>query len=213
VDRVAKSDPGNAGLRRDLSISNDKVGQALLDLGRVEESVSNFNAAIQIGNAPDNSEFYWRRALAKLYMNDAAAAADDAATALKLRPAYPYYAIWLHVARARAGQNDADEIAANAKNIDRAQWPWPIVALLLGLMNPGEVQTAAAAAEQQSTRVAQSCEANFFIGVYQIEKGAQAEARPLFQSAVDHCPYHFVQYAAAKLELKRLDDPAGAQAK
>jgi lipoprotein NlpI len=46
---------------------------------------------------------------------------------LKLRLAYPYYAIWLHVARARAGQNDADEIAANAKNIDRAKWPWLIV--------------------------------------------------------------------------------------
>ena len=86
---------------------------------------------------------YWRRALAKLYTNDAAAAADNAAMALKLKPAYPYYAIWLHVARARAGQNDADEIAANAKKIDRSQWPWPIVALFLGSMNPDETRTAA----------------------------------------------------------------------
>jgi lipoprotein NlpI len=210
---VAKSDPGNAGWQRDLSIFDNKVGEVLFDLGRTEEALSNFDAAVQIGKTPDNSEIYWRRALAKLYMNDAAAAADDAVMALKLRPAYPYYVMWLHVVRARAGQNDADEIAANAKNIDRTQWPWPIVALFLGLMNPDEVQTAASAADQQSTRVAQSCEANFFIGVYQIEKGAQVEARPLFQSAVDHCPYNFVQHAAAKLELKRLDDLAGAQAK
>ena len=213
MDRLAKSDPGNAAWQRDLAISNDRVGLALFDLGRVEEALNYFNAAVQIGKAPDNSEFYWRRALAKLYMSDAAAAADDAAMALKLRPAYPYYAIWLHVARARAGQSDADEMAANGKNVDRSKWPWPIVALFLGLMNPDGVQTAASAAEQPRARAAQSCEANFFIGVFQIEKGAPAGARPLLQSAADHCPYSFVQHSAARLELKRLDELAGAQAK
>jgi lipoprotein NlpI len=213
MDRLAKSDPGNAQWQRGLSISNDKVGQALFDLGRTMEALSNFNAAIQIGKAPDNSELYWRRALAKLYANDAAGAADDAAMALKLKPASPYYVIWLHVARARAGQNDADELAANAKTIDRSRWPWPIVALFLGSTNPDETRTAASSAEQRSTRVEQSCVADFFIGVHQVEKGAQADARPPLQSAVDHCPYDFVQYSAAKLELKRLDELAGTQAK
>ena len=102
---------------------------------------------------------------------------------------------------------------ANAKNVDRSQWPWPIFALFLDSMNPDETRTAALSAEQQSTRVEQSCVADFFIGVYQIEKGAQADARQLFQSAVDHCPHDFVQYPAAKLELNRLDEPAGAQPK
>jgi len=174
----------------------------------VEEALSNFNAAVQIGKAPDNSAIYWRRALAKLYTNDAAAAADDAAMALKLKPASPYYAIWLHVARARASQNDADEIAANATKIDRSQWPWPIVALFLGSMNPDETRTAALSADLQRTRVEQSCEADFFTGVYQIEKGALADARPLFQSAVDHCPHDFVEYSAAELQLNQLDELA-----
>jgi lipoprotein NlpI len=133
--------------------------------------------------------------------------------ALKLKPAYPYYAIWLHVARVRTGQNDADELAANAAKIDRSQWPWPIVALFLGSMNPDETQKAASSVEQPSTRVARSCEADFFIGIYQIEKGVQADARPLFQSAVDQCPHDYVQYSAAKFELKRLNEPAGAQTK
>ena len=61
-------------------------------------------------------------------------------------------------------------------------------------------------AEQQGTRVGQSCEADFYIGAYQIEKGAQADARTLFQSAVDHCLHDYIEYPAAKLELKRLDD-------
>ena len=181
-------------------------------MGRVEEALNYFNAAVQIGKAPDNSEFYWRRALAKLYMSDAAAAADDAAMALKLRPAYPYYAIWLHVARARAGQSDADEMAANGKAIDRSQWPWPIVALFLGLMNPEGVRTAASSAEQPRARRA-VLRGPFLHRHLPDEKGAQADARPLLQSAVDHCPHDFVQPSAAAFELKRLDAQAGAQAK
>jgi lipoprotein NlpI len=55
--------------------------------------------------------------------------------------------------------------------------------------------------------------ADFFIGAYRIEKGTQADARASFQSALDHCPHDFVQYPAAKLELSRLDQLAGAQAK
>jgi lipoprotein NlpI len=63
-------------------------------------------------------------------------------------------------------------------------------------------------AGQQSKRVEQSCEADFFAGVYQIEKGAPADARPQFQSAVDHCPRDFVQYPAAKFELAQVLEQA-----
>src|ERR1019366_2091316 len=98
----------------------------------------------------------------------------------------------LHVARARAGQDDTDEMAAHAKTIDRSQWPWPIVALFLGSTSPAATRTSASSAQQPSARVEQACVADFFIGVYQVEKRAQAAARPLFQSAVDHCPHDFV---------------------
>ena len=206
MDHLAKSDTSNTSWRRGLSIANDKAGQALFDLGRVAEAVNSFTAALQSAKAPDNAEFYWRRALAKLYMNDAAAAADDAAMALQIRPAYPYYPIWLHIARARAGQPDGDELAANTKGSDRSKWPWPIVALFLGSITPDDASNAAMSAEQQRTRAGQSCEADFYIGVYQAETGARADARPLFQSAVDHCPKDFTEYQAAKFELKRLDE-------
>jgi lipoprotein NlpI len=188
-----------------LSVADDKVGQLLFDLGQANEAVTSFSAAIQIGKPPDTSEFYWRRAVAKLYANDSAGVADDAAMALKLKPSDSYYPIWLHVARARAGQNDADEIAANAEKIDRS-WPWPIAALFLGSMSPADVRSAALSADQERTHAAQSCEADFFVGFYLTEKGAKTGARPLFQSAVDHCPNDFIEYGAAKFELMRLDD-------
>ena len=150
ADRLAKSNPGNIGWQRDLALSYYNVGKVQFDLGRLDEALNNFNAAIKVGKAPDNSFIYGQRALAKLYTNDTAGAADDAAMALKLKPAEPYYVMWLHVMRARAGQNDADEIAANAKSIDRSKWPWPVVALFLGSINPDAVRTAAASADQKA---------------------------------------------------------------
>jgi hypothetical protein len=38
-----------------------------------------------------------------------------------------------------------------------------------------------------------------------------ADARALFQSAVDHCPHLYIEYPAAKLELRRLDGLAAPQ--
>jgi lipoprotein NlpI len=211
VDRLAKSDPSNAGWRRDSAVSNDKVGQALFDLGRMQEATISFDAAIQTGGKPvDIAEFYWRRALSKLYANDPVAASNDAAIALEQQPDYPYYAIWLHIARTRAGQNDADDFAANAMRIDHGKWPWAVVALFLGAMSADEVQAAAASEGVQSERIGQSCEANFFIAIYLIEKGAPTKARPLLRSAAEQCPHNFVQSFLAPVELQRLGNLAGA---
>lgn len=77
-------------------------------------------------------------------------------------------------------------------------------------MNSDEVRAAALSAEQQNTRVRQSCEADFFIGVYEAER-ARMDAAPFFQSAMAHCPQDFVEHGTAQLELKRLEVLAGVQ--
>ncbi len=61
--------------------------------------------------------------------------------------------------------------------------------------------------------MAQSCEADFYSGIYLIENGAKTDARPLFQSAVSKCPKDLLEYPAAEFELKRLDEVPNAQAK
>ena len=203
-DRLVKSDPGNAGWRGDLALLHSKIGYELFALGRTQEALDDFDAATKIGSPKNAANIYRGRALAKLYADDAAGAADDAATAAKLDPTDAYSALWLHVARARAGQDDADELAANAKALDRGKWPWPVVALFLGSASPDETQEAAAAAAP-SEQLDQSCEAYFFIGVYQTEKGAPADARASLQSAADRCPNGHIQRSAAMFELKRLE--------
>jgi tetratricopeptide (TPR) repeat protein len=213
IEPLAKSDRSNVGWQRDLVASYLRVGNVLFRLGRPQEAVDRFGAAIETGKAVDPSAIYLRRAVAEIVMSDFAASAKDAATALQLKPTEPYSALWLHVARVLAGQNDADELAANAGKIDRGKWPGPVFALFLGSMDPDAIRKLAASAEPQGARLGQLCEADYFIGIYQIEKSQPAAARASFQSASDRCPHGFYEYTAAKFELTRLDNPAGAQTK
>ena len=57
---------------------------------------------------------------------------------------FPYQAAWLHIARARAGQNDAEELARNAGKIDLKQWPGTMIAFF---PRPGRTRSIAAAFE------------------------------------------------------------------
>jgi lipoprotein NlpI len=104
----------------------------------------------------------------------------------------------------RAGREDAlSEFARDAERLDRDEWPWPIVGLFLGLLNPEDVQTAARSADDPNARRDQVCAADFYIGLYQVEKRAQAEARPLLRSVAEKCSGSLAA-VGAKLELKRL---------
>jgi lipoprotein NlpI len=174
------------------------------------------SGAIGTGNAPNEADLYFRRAVAELITNDPGAAAADDAMAFKLNPTELYYVLWLHVARVQAGQNDADELAANAKSIektiDQSKWPGPALALFLGSLSPEQTEKAAAAAPE-GIQVGQVCEAYFYVGIYQLGKRAPAAARALFQSALDHCPHDYFEYWAASFELKRMNDLASTQPK
>jgi lipoprotein NlpI len=103
------------------------------------------------------------------------------------------------------GQTDADEFAANASQLDRGKWPGSVVALFLGLIAPDETLKAAESSATDSTRIQNTCEADFFVGMHWIAKSEPATARPLLQSAVDHCPHDSFPYPAAKFELSQLD--------
>jgi tetratricopeptide (TPR) repeat protein len=211
IEPLAKSNPGNAGWQRDRLTAYLRVGQALFHLGRVDEALGQYDAAIAIGNASDRPGIYLRRAVAEIESDRADAAVKDMATALQLDRSDAYNLLWLHVARLHAGKPDVDEFAAYAKQIDRSKWPAPVVALFSDSMNIDAVKDAAASAEPPNGRIGRACEADFFIGEYQMEKAGPASARPSFQSAVDHCPHGYFEYSAARFELKRLDALAGAQ--
>jgi lipoprotein NlpI len=137
-------------------------------------------------------------------LDKAASAVDDLIIAIGLDPADHYAVIWLHIARARAGQHDDNEIRSNAEKLDRAKWPWPVVDFLAGSSTAEAVRARAQSAENENTRQDQICEVDFYLGVHLRPSGAKDEAQQLFEAAVQGCPKTFWEYAAAKNELKAL---------
>ena len=129
MGQFVKFDPSNANWRYNLSVSYKELGNVLFATARLPDAVGAYDRAIQNGMPPSNAEFYLRRAVVKLYLNDATAA-DDAATAVKIAPADADdddNALWLHVIRTRLNQEDAAELAANRQALDGDQWPALVV--------------------------------------------------------------------------------------
>ena len=138
-----------------------------------------------------------------------AAAAADFEKALTLGAAartgdvlwLPYQAAWLHIARARAGENDAEELARNAGKIDLKQWPGTLIAFFLGQAKADQLSPPSSHGAMGRGR---ECNLSFFTGEQALIKNDGAEAARLFVRARAVCNIHTVHYLAAGVELKRL---------
>jgi hypothetical protein len=139
-------------------------------------------------------------------------------------PSIYYSVVWRHIARVRAGQDDAAEFADARSRLERDVWggldilrplrrddwrqriAWPgqIAALFTGDATPEIVRRAAEAAPGAYERGQRLCEADFYVAEYQLLKGATEEGRTLLQSAVAGCPAWTATAGFAKSELARL---------
>ena len=136
--------------------------------------------------------------------------------------------IWNHIARVRAGQDDITEMAEQfnmlkvpiqkelieklstdntalaAERRLLASWPTAIFGLFLGKSTPDAIRAAMGSETDPDLRGRRSCEADFYLAEYKLEKGSAEEARGLFQAAADKCPKEQEEGRLAQWELKRL---------
>ena len=79
-ERLAQSDPGNAGWQRDLSVSYCKLGDVSSKQGNIEEAVKNYRLALTLVDrlvAIDGTNRLWQADLVE-YNYDLAMIGDDA---------------------------------------------------------------------------------------------------------------------------------------
>jgi lipoprotein NlpI len=202
---LVKANQANDQWQTDFAILSRQVGHTLFWLGRMPDAAAAFTEAIETGRSADPAELYFLRGLTRIQLADAPGAVGDLAAALKSVPSNAYYVLWLHAARVLAGQDDINEFQANAKAVDRGPWPGAIVDLYLGTVTPAAALKLAAAPQDETTRTARTCEANFFVGIYDAGKSGSAAARPLFQAAVDQCPHDHFQYLVSRYEIAQID--------
>lgn len=193
-------------------------GASLLAKGDYDRAIADYTAAIAMPakpakNAkdagPDAAILYSERGKAQFIAARYAAAAADFDKALTLASAersgdvlwIPYQMAWLHVARARAGQNDAAELKRNAGKIDLKRWPGTLVAYFLG---QAKIDQLTPPSGHGAMGHARECNRSFFTGEQALAKNDNAQAAQMFTRARAVCNIHTVQYLAAGVELKRL---------
>jgi lipoprotein NlpI len=169
------------------------------------------DATTALAHSPAYVLAHTNRGLANFYAGNFAAAADDFFQSRKADPREPDFVVWLHLARARAGQDDGAELAANAAPINPDIWSGPAVYFFLGKVNPEDLPTLAAT-QNPVVQMQQSCEASFYLGEADLLAGDKGAARWNFQAVIKACDLYKSNYAwfsnaygGALTELKRLD--------
>jgi lipoprotein NlpI len=172
-------------------------GNAYRSKGDYDRAIQEYDQAIKL--KPDELSAYGDRGIARFYMGDFSKAVEDVAR-LTQPAATAYPIIWLYLARSRAGDKEAKiELERWSERIEKTDWPYPIIGLLLE-------EQSLKAVESKAGKPGQRCEVNFYIGEWRLLHGAREAATKALQAAVDTCPKNFVEYQGAVAELKRLQN-------
>jgi tetratricopeptide (TPR) repeat protein len=174
-------------------------GGVLLYQGKIGEAVAEFREAVKLG--AKDYRFSLGKALFDQGKSGEALAEFREAVETMRDDTYPM--LWLYLARARSGAEDAKaELAANEKNLKKRDWPYPVVELFLDRRKP---KAALAAATKGDDR----CEAQFYVGEWRLLRGDRRAGMMNLKAAVDTCPKSFGEKSrpeleSARAELKRL---------
>ncbi len=184
--------------------------------GDYDRAVADYTAALGLipkdgkdDNGVDAAGIHSERGYTQFIGARYAAAATDFEKAVSLGAAsrsgdvlwLPYQMAWLHIARVRAGQNDAEELARNAGKIDIKQWPGTLIAYFLGQAKLDQLTPPSGHGGMAHAR---ECNVSFFAGEQALAKKDTAEATRQFVRARATCNIHTIHYLAAGVELKRL---------
>lgn len=173
-------------------------GGAYRAKGDDAHAVEDYEEALTL--VPGRAAFIEARGQANFSMARYEAAAADFASLLDSDAASAPAALWLYLARARAGDQAAAaaELAARAPKLRQPEWPFAAVELFLG-------RTTEAATLAAATRPQEHCEARIFVGEWHVLRGDAAAAAALLRSMEADCPKFFIDdHELARAELKRL---------
>jgi tetratricopeptide (TPR) repeat protein len=166
-------------------------------MGNNPAAMVDFTDSIKLD--PDNPAAYFNRGVAYFVVGGHAADAEaDFKKAAELNPKDAYSALWQYLAEYR--NSAPGHLTEAAKQLDMTAWPAPVVHQFLGQSNAA--QTLAAANDNDPrTKLAQTCEANFYGGEFALAKKNKPEALRQLRLAAHDCPRSFIESTAAIAEL------------
>jgi tetratricopeptide (TPR) repeat protein/V8-like Glu-specific endopeptidase len=163
--------------------------------GDIERALADYSKSVELD--PGSADVVRVLGALQYAKGDFKAASASFQDALALSDS-PYTMLWRYLAVARVGADGAAELGANTLRLPSKAWPFPVIDVYLGRL-PSDAIVAEAAATP-----AARCEAQFYLGQWQILKSNVVEARSALAAALKDCPRDFVEYIGAVGEMKRL---------
>ena len=174
-------------------------GNAYVDKGDFNHAIADYDDGIRLD--PKNARAYLMRGLVNLRAGALPRSLADLDQSLELDPKDAYTALWREIVARR--DNQPSRLADTTAQLDMTKWPAPVVRMFLGETAP-EAGLAAAQDSDPQVQKSQLCEANFFAGELALQRGSKEEAARLFGLAATDCPKTFIEWSAAKVELRAL---------
>jgi len=177
-----------------LADAHTELGTAYFCKHDFDAAVRSLTAAIDL--APKNLDCLKQRGIALFCRGDFKAAIADLQRAFE--SANDTYALlFLHLARARAGQSWAAALETDAAKIKTWHWPSAAVGFYLDRLAADTMLAVTNTPDEAG-------EAQFYLGQWHLLQGEQAAARKALEAAAAACPPWFNEHVAALAELRRL---------
>ncbi|MGA9794768.1 MAG: tetratricopeptide repeat protein [Rhizomicrobium sp.] len=192
----------NAAIDINSDLAGAYIGRALAnrDGGHYSEAARDLQTAMKL--KPDSGEIR-DLGVAQWEAGHYADAAQSFAQALQDNPADLYAVLWHLIATLNGQGHVGDDQRRSASARDLTKWPGPLVGVYIGSTQPDTALKAAQNSDPE-TQANQMCEANFYLGEWQVLAANKAAALPMLQAAQAQCPQVFIERDAATAQLKRL---------
>jgi len=186
---VARADLTDAiTLRPDFVDAYSLRAEAEACLGRDDAALADATAAVRLKPA---AGYYFTRARMLWNVGQFDAALADAGLAASRDPGNAYFALWQAMIALQAGEHGA--VAQTAED----GWPKPLLDLYAGRASIDDVRRA------EGTSAGYRCEADFYIGEWNLAHGKSDKGRILIDAAARECPADYIAAQSARRELER----------
>lgn len=168
--------------------------------GDYTRALADLDSAVKLDPQSHGARFARGRLL--FYQGESARAVADMEAAFKA-DANTYVAIWLYLARKRAGVANAETLLANETRGKAIGMAHAIIAFLTGRTDTEGLMMATQdsdAARQRESR----CEAHFYTAQWYLIRDDRAAALDQLRAAEKLCPRNILEYEGLLAELRRL---------
>jgi tetratricopeptide (TPR) repeat protein len=162
-----------------------------------DHALADYDEAVRLD--PESPSMFRNRGIINLYAGKLPKALVDFNQASEVGPKDAHATLWLDIANKRS--NLPSRLADATSQVDMTKWPAAIIRFYLGQLN----REAVFAAVDDSDPVAKKrelCEANFYVGQWELQRNDKDEAMRLFRLAAEGCPVTSEVWYAAKVEMK-----------